>query len=155
MALALGAKAPAFTAFNQDGEKVALKDFQGQWVVLYFYPKDLTPGCTTEACDFRDQQQLFKRSKVMVLGVSKDDAELHQKFIAKHGLSFDLLVDADGKICEKYGVWQEKSMYGKKYWGIIRSTFLIDPAGILQKVYSKVKVNGHVAQVLADLKELK
>lgn len=149
-----GKKAPAFTLPNEAGEKIALKDFLENPVVLFFYPKDMTPGCTQEACDFRDSLTKFKRKKVTVFGISKDSSERHQKFIEKNKLNFSLLSDEAGKVLEKYGVWQEKSLYGKKFMGIVRTTFIIAPGGKIVKVYDKVKVKGHVDQVLADLKEL-
>lgn len=154
MALKLGTKAPAFSAYNQAEDKVALKDNLGQWVVLYFYPKDMTPGCTTEANDFKTYKSKFKQLGAQIIGVSKDSVTLHQKFVEKHQLNFDLLADEEGKICEKYGVWQEKSLYGKKFWGIVRTTCLIDPKGILVKVYPKVKVKDHAKTVWEDLKQL-
>ncbi len=148
-----GKKAPDFTALNQDGKKVKLSSFRGKKnVVLYFYPRDMTPGCTTEACDFRDSQSSFKNT--VIIGVSADSQEKHTKFIEKHSLSFDLLSDPDRKVLEKYGVWQEKSLYGKKFMGIVRSTFIIDKKGVIQKIFSKVKVKGHVEKVLEALKEI-
>lgn len=150
-----GKKAPSFTAVDDNGKKVSLKDFAGKKVVLYFYPKDMTPGCTTEACDFRDSMTKLKRKKVAVLGVSRDSQARHEKFRDKYDLNFPLLVDEDGKICEKYGVWQEKSLYGKKFMGIVRSTFIIDSEGKIAKHYPKVKVKGHVDQILEDLTEIK
>jgi thioredoxin-dependent peroxiredoxin len=146
-----GAKAPAFTLNDQDGEPVKLESFKGKHVVLYFYPKDLTSGCTVEACDFRDAHAALKKKGAVVLGVSPDGETLHQKFIAKHALPFALLVDAEHHVAEKYGAWGEKSLYGRKYLGIIRSTFLIDPAGKVKKVWPKVKVKGHVQEVLEAL----
>jgi thioredoxin-dependent peroxiredoxin len=146
-----GAKAPAFTMNDQDGKPVKLEDFKGKHVVLYFYPKDLTSGCTAQACDFRDQHSALKKKGAVVLGVSPDNEKLHQKFIAKHALPFPLLVDDGHKVAEKYGAWGEKSLYGRKYMGIIRSTFLIDPAGKVKKVWPKVKVAGHVDEVAAAL----
>ncbi len=148
-----GNKAPDFTGLNQDSKKIKLSSFQGKKnVVLYFYPKDMTPGCTTEACDFKDNHKKFKNT--VVLGVSIDPPERHQKFIEKYGLPFDLIADTDQKIVNKYGVWQEKSMYGKKFMGVVRSTFIIDKAGKVAKIFPKVKVKGHVDEVLAALKEL-
>lgn len=149
----VGQKAPDFTALNQDGKKVKLSSFRGKKnVVLYFYPRDMTPGCTTEACDFRDSKPDFKNTAI--LGVSADTPEKHRKFIEKHSLSFDLISDPDKKVLEKYGVWQEKSLYGKKFMGIVRSTFIIDKKGIIQKIFPKVKVKGHVEKVLEALKEI-
>jgi peroxiredoxin Q/BCP len=147
-----GDVAPAFTLESDKGEKVSLKDFKGQKVVLYFYPKDMTPGCTQEACDFRDSIARIKKSDAVVLGVSKDSVASHQKFKAKHDLPFTLLSDPDGKVCELYGVWQEKSLYGRKFMGIVRSTFVIDEKGKISRVFPKVKVKGHVDEILASLK---
>ncbi|MFC2088740.1 thioredoxin-dependent thiol peroxidase [Calditrichota bacterium] len=147
-------KAPQFSAPDQNANTVSLSDFNGKWIVLYFYPKDMTPGCTTEACNFRDEYSTFQQQGIAVLGVSKDSVDRHKKFEAKHELPFPLLSDEKGTICEDYGVWQEKSMYGKKFMGIVRSTFIINPKGIIAKVYPKVKVNEHIAEIQADLKEL-
>jgi peroxiredoxin Q/BCP len=146
-----GKKAPAFKMKNQKGEWVQLKDFAGKKVVLYFYPKDMTPGCTTEACDFNDNLARLKRKKAVVLGVSFDDEKRHQKFIDKYDLGFDLLVDGDKKVCEKYGVYQMKKFMGKEFMGIVRSTFLIDEDGKIAKVWSPVKVKGHVDEVMESL----
>ncbi|MFL5814691.1 MAG: thioredoxin-dependent thiol peroxidase [Bdellovibrionia bacterium] len=147
-----GDTAPAFTLESDTGEKVSLKDFKGKKVVLYFYPKDMTPGCTQEACDFRDSFARIKKSDAVVLGVSKDSVVSHQKFKAKHDLPFTLLSDSEGKVCELYGVWQEKSLYGKKFMGIVRSTFVIDEKGRILRSFPKVKVNGHVDEILGVLK---
>jgi peroxiredoxin Q/BCP len=147
-----GDAAPSFTLESDTGEKVSLKDFKGKKVVLYFYPKDMTPGCTQEACDFRDSFARIKKSDAVVLGVSKDSVTSHQKFKTKHDLPFPLLSDSDGKVCELYGVWQEKSLYGKKFMGIVRSTFVIDEKGKILRSFPKVKVNGHVDEILAVLK---
>lgn len=146
--LKVGDKAPAFTLRDDSGKKVSLKDFKGKRVVLYFYPKDLTPGCTVEACDFRDASALIKKKKAVVLGVSKDKVITHQKFKEKHELNFPLLSDEEGKVCKDYGVWQEKSLYGKKYMGIARTTFIIGPTGKVEHVFEKVKVKGHTKEVL-------
>ena len=148
-----GNKAPDFTALDQNGEKVKLSSFKGKKnVILYFYPKDMTPGCTTQACDFRDQQKRFKAT--VILGVSIDSQERHQKFIEKYDLPFKLLADTDKKVVEKYGVWQEKKLYGKIFMGIVRTTFLIDKNGTVRKIFPKVKVKNHIEEVLAELKEL-
>ncbi len=149
-----GGRAPAFSAEADGGKRVSLKDYKGQPLVLYFYPKDDTTGCTKEACDFRDSIAQFKRLKTAVLGVSKDSVEKHEKFKKKYNLNFPLLSDEDGKICEAYGVWKQKSMYGRKYMGIERTTFLIDSSGKVAKIYPKVKIPGHIDAVLADLKEI-
>jgi len=148
-----GNKAPDFAAPDQDGSKVKLSSFKGKKnVVLYFYPKDMTPGCTTEACDFRDLHKKFKDAEI--LGVSIDPPERHQKFIEKYTLPFTLVSDADKKVVQKYGVWQEKKLYGKTFMGVVRSTFLIDKQGVVRKIWPKVKVKGHAEEVLAALKEL-
>ncbi len=146
-ALKEGGKAPAFSAKDQDGNPVKLADFKGKPVILYFYPKDMTSGCTTQACAFRDDYAKLTKKGAIVLGVSPDSSKSHQKFIEKHSLPFPLLVDEDHAIAEKYGAWGEKSMYGRKYFGIIRSTFLIDGDGKLKKIWSKVKVAGHNDEV--------
>jgi len=146
--LKVGDKAPAFTLKDDTGSPVSLKYFKGKKVVLYFYPKDLTPGCTVEACDFRDASVQMKKKKAVVLGVSKDPVSMHEKFRDKHELNFPLLSDEDGKVCEAYGVWQQKSMYGKKYMGISRTTFVIGPTGKIEHVFEKVKVKGHSEEVL-------
>lgn len=148
-----GKKAPAFTLESSDGGKVKLKDLADKWVVLYFYPRDMTPGCTTEAQEFRDAKGALKERGAVVLGVSKDSIASHEKFRDKHGLNFPLLSDPEGKVLEKYGAWGEKNMYGKKRMGIIRTTVLIDPAGKVRKVFSKVRVKGHVEKVLEALDE--
>ncbi len=148
-----GNKAPDFTALDQDGKKVKLSSFKGKKnIVLYFYPKDMTPGCTTQACDFRDQQKSFKST--VILGVSIDSQERHQKFIEKYDLPFTLLADVDKKVVQKYGVWQEKKLYGKTFMGIVRSTFIIDKTGTVRKKFVKVKVKNHIEEVLNALKEL-
>lgn len=149
-----GKKAPEFSLDASTGEKIALKDFRGKkWVALYFYPKDETSGCTAEACDFRDQTKAFEKLGAVVLGVSPDPIKSHDKFIKKHGLTFPLLADTEKKTCEAYGVWIEKSMYGRKYMGVDRSTFLISPEGKIAKAWRKVKVPKHVDEVLAALKQ--
>jgi peroxiredoxin Q/BCP len=149
--LKAGDKAPDFQATRDDGEKVSLKDFRGKKVILYFYPKDDTPGCTREACDFRDSIARFNKKDVVVLGVSPDSIESHKKFKSKFDLPFPLLADEDHKIAEAYGAWGEKSMYGRKFLGIIRSTFLIDEKGKIAEVFGKVKVDGHVDQLLGKV----
>lgn len=146
--LEVGDKAPAFTLEDDQGNKVSLKDFVGSPVILYFYPKDMTPGCTTEACDFRDASKKLKKRKVQVLGVSRDTVASHGKFRDKHDLNFPLLADVDGKVCEAYGVWKEKSLYGRKFMGIERTTFVIDGKGKIAHVFRKVKVAGHVDAAL-------
>jgi len=149
MAAEVGKKAPAFKLPGSNGKTVALSEFAGKIVVLYFYPKDDTSGCTKEACAFRDEIKRFTGQKAVVLGVSPDGLKAHDKFIAKYGLPFVLLADEDHAIAEKYGVWVEKSMYGRKYMGIERSTFVIGPDGKVKAAFRKVKVDGHVDEVLA------
>ena len=146
--LKVGDRAPSFILQTETGEKIGLKDLKGKTVILYFYPKDMTPGCTQEACDFRDLHPQAKKKGVVVLGVSKDSVETHSKFKAKYSLPFALLSDPDGKVCEAYGVWQEKSLYGRKFMGIVRTTFVIGPDGKISHVFPKVKVKGHAAEAL-------
>jgi len=143
-----GSKAPDFTAVDQNGSKVKLSDLNGRKVVLYFYPKDDTPGCTKEACSFRDANDVYAEKGIKVFGISTDDEKSHQKFISKYALPFDLLADTDKKIVEKYGVWGEKSMYGKKYMGTHRKSFLIDESGKIVKIFEKVNVSEHADEVL-------
>ena len=148
-----GNKAPDFSGKNQDGKPVRLSSFRTKKnVVLYFYPKDMTPGCTTEACDFKDQFKKFKNTTI--LGVSVDSPDRHRKFIDKNDLPFELISDENKIISEKYGVWQEKKLYGKTFMGIMRSTFIIDKTGVVQKIFPKVKVKGHVNEVLEILKKI-
>ena len=147
-----GVKAPDFTAADQEGNLISLNQFAGKKVVLYFYPKDDTPGCTAEACDFRDNYQGLVAKGIVVLGVSVDDEKSHQKFAAKYNLPFTLLADTDKKIVEAYGVWVEKNMYGKKYMGISRKTFLINESGIIEHIIEKVDTKNATAQVLELLK---
>ena len=149
-----GAKAPAFTLPLDNGEKTSLSKLKGKKVVLYFYPKDDTPGCTKEAIAFSEDIAKFKRAGAVVIGVSKDSLAKHQKFREKHGLKVDLGADEDGKVIEKYGVWVEKNMYGRKYMGIERATFLIDEKGKIAKIWRKVKVKDHAEDVLAAVKAL-
>jgi peroxiredoxin Q/BCP len=149
--LDVGTKAPAFTLANQDGEKVALKDFIGERVVLYFYPADDTPGCTKEACQFNDELKAFSRLGVRVLGISPDGALRHVSFREKYGLGFDLLSDPDKKVMTKYGAFGEKMMYGKLVNGVIRSTFVIGPTGKIEHVWYGVRADGHAAKVLSSL----
>ena len=149
--LTVGAQAPDFSAPDQTGKIISLDDFAGETVVLYFYPKDDTPGCTTEACTYRDEHSAFQKKGAVVLGISPDDEKSHTKFIEKFSLPFSLLADHGHKIAEAYGVWVEKSMYGKTYMGVERSTFVIDGQGKLAAIYRKVKAGEHVADVLAAL----
>jgi len=148
-----GAKAPAFEAPRDGGETVRLADYAGRTVVLYFYPKDDTSGCTVEANEFSEKAADFAAAGAVVIGVSKDSVKKHDKFRDKHGLKVILLSDEGGDICERYGVWVEKSMYGKKYFGIERATFVIDGGGVVTHVWRKVKAPGHAAAVLAALKD--
>lgn len=153
--LEVGKKAPAFTGTNQNGEKVKLSDLTGKnGIVIYFYPRDMTPGCTTEACDFRDNFARLKKLGYHVVGISKDTPKSHTKFIEKEELTFDLISDESGEICEKYGVWREKVFMGRKGMGIVRSTFLLDSSLKIKKIYDSVKVKGHVDQIIADIQEL-
>lgn len=143
-----GTKAPDFTAIDQDGKTVKLSDHKGKRIVLYFYPKDDTPGCTKEACSFRDADDVFNSKGIKVFGISTDDEKSHQKFISKFQLPFDLLADTDKKVVEKYGVWGEKSMYGRTYMGTLRKTFLIGEDGKIVKIFDRVKVAEHADEVL-------
>ncbi len=149
--LKIGDTLPSFAVPNQHGVVVSSEQLKGNWVVLYFYPKDNTPGCTQESCDFRDSNGSLKKLGCTVLGVSKDSSKSHVGFISKHALPFDLLSDTDGKLCEIFGVWVEKSMYGKKYFGIERSTFLINPKGEVAHIWRKVSVKDHIADVIKIL----
>ncbi len=150
-----GKKAPPFALPNADGKEISLKDFPGVPVVLYFYPKDNTPGCTQEACDFRDNFSRIGAAGAVVLGVSADSASSHRKFMDKFNLPFELLSDADKSTISAYGAWKEKSMYGKTFLGIERRTVIIGPDGRIFRIFPKVKVKGHVDEVLAALRELK
>lgn len=149
-----GAIAPEFTLVSDLGQKVSLEALRGQPVVLYFYPADDTPGCTKEACNFRDRQSDLSRHGAVVLGVSPDDEKSHGRFRDKYGLNFPLLADRDHQVAERYGAWREKNMYGKKSMGIQRSTFLIGPDGVVRKVWKRVSVDGHDQQVLEALEAL-
>lgn len=149
--LKAGDKAPDFALTSDTGEKISLKDFKGKKVVLYFYPKDMTSGCTAEACDFRDNVKKFEKKNTVILGVSADNMESHQKFKDKYNLPFKLLSDENKKVLRDYNVWQEKSMYGKKYMGIVRTTYVIDEKGKIEKVFDKVKVDGHIDELLSGL----
>lgn len=143
-----GSKAPTFSLHSDSGDRVSLADLKGKPVVLYFYPKDDTSGCTVEACEFRDSWAAVKRSGAVVLGVSPDPVGSHQKFKQKYSLPFPLLADEDHAVAEAYGAWGDKSMYGRKYKGILRTTYLIDPQGRIAEVFQKVKPKGHARQVL-------
>ena len=146
-------KAPEFTLPDQNDETVSLKDFRGKYVVLYFYPRADTPGCTIEACEFRDSYKKVEKTGAVVLGVSPDEPKALKKFEEKFGLPFTLLGDADKKVCDVYGVIQEKNMYGKKVMGVVRTTFIIGPDGKIKHIFSKVKPEGHADEVLAYLKD--
>lgn len=148
MSVNVGDKAPSFTLPSDSGGKVSLKDFKGKTVVLYFYPKDDTSGCTAEACAFRDALPDFSKVDAEIVGISRDPVKKHDKFKAKYELNFPLASDEDGAVCEAYGTWVEKSMYGRKYMGIERATFLIDGKGVVREVWRKVKVPGHADEVL-------
>ncbi|QFT88055.1 Putative peroxiredoxin bcp [Bacillus sp. THAF10] len=153
MTVETGKKAPQFSLLSNTGETVSLSDFEGKNVVLYFYPKDMTPGCTTQACDFRDMHEDFSDLDTVILGVSPDPQSRHEKFIEKHGLPFLLLVDEDHEVAEQFGVWKLKKNFGKEYMGIERSTFLINKEGQLVKEWRKVKVKGHVEEALNYIKD--
>ncbi|HEV2162377.1 MAG TPA: thioredoxin-dependent thiol peroxidase [Stellaceae bacterium] len=154
MSLEIGDKAPDFTLPTDGAGTVRLSDLKGQHVVLYFYPKDDTSGCTAEACQFRDLFPKFGRSDAAVIGISRDSVASHDKFKKKYKLPFSLAADEQGKVTERYGVWVQKSMYGRKYMGIERSTFLIDGKGVIRGIWRKVKVPGHAEEVLAAIKAL-
>jgi peroxiredoxin Q/BCP len=154
MSLKTGVKAPAFKLKNQDSKNISLKDFKGKNIILYFYPKDNTSGCTKEACNFRDEFPKFGKLNAVILGVSPDSVESHLKFKKKYKLPFDLLSDEKKEVLKKYDVWQEKSMYGRKYMGVVRTTFIIDANGKIAKIFPKVKVDKHNKEVMEALKEL-
>jgi len=146
-----GQDAPDFTLQASDGNDVSLSQFKGQTVILYFYPRDNTSGCTKQACSFRDDMNLYTEKAAIILGVSKDSIKSHNNFIEKHNLPFILLSDPEKEVLQLYGVWQEKTMYGKKAMGVVRSTFVIDPEGKIKKIFSKVKVDGHSEKVLESI----
>ena len=148
MELEIGQKAPEFSSKDQDGKEVSLSDFRGKKVVLYFYPKDQTPGCTAQACNLRDNYELLQKQGYIVLGVSSDSEASHRKFIEKQELPFPLLADEDKSVHEKYGVWKEKNMYGRKYMGTVRTTFVINEEGVIEDIIKKVKTKEHTAQIL-------
>ncbi|PCJ43914.1 MAG: thioredoxin-dependent thiol peroxidase [Alphaproteobacteria bacterium] len=150
----VGQKAPDFSLPNENGDIVSLSDFKGKKLVLYFYPKDSTPGCTTEARDFTAKKAEFEAAGAIILGASKDSMKRHQNFIAKQELEINLISDEEGILCEAYGVWILKKLYGREYMGIERATFLIDQNGVIQKIWHKVKVKGHADAVLEAVKEL-
>jgi len=154
MELKVGDKVPSFKLKNQDGKTISSSDLKGKPVVLYFYPKDNTSGCTKEACNFRDEYPKFGKMKAEIIGISADSVESHKKFIEKYKLPFNLLSDEKKEVVEKYGVWKEKNMYGRKYMGIVRTTFIIDASGKISNIFPKVKVDKHNQEVMEALKEL-
>lgn len=151
----VGELAPDFKLPSTEGTQMGLRNFKGRWVVLYFYPKDDTPGCTAEACGFRDSMTKLTSEGAVVLGVSTDPMASHEKFRTKHGLNFALLSDESADVAKMYGVWKEKNLYGRRSWGVARATYIIGPDGRVRKVYRKVKADEHAPQVIADLAELK
>ncbi|MCB0490284.1 MAG: thioredoxin-dependent thiol peroxidase [Cyclobacteriaceae bacterium] len=155
MSLKVGQKAPDFKVNDQDGNPISLSQFKGKKVVLYFYPKDQTPGCTVEACNLRDNYKVLQKKGYEILGVSTDNEKSHQKFIAKQQLPFSLLADTEKKLHEKYGTWVEKSMYGRKYMGTARVTFVIDEKGVIEEIIEKVDTKNHTNQILGDAKPAK
>lgn len=154
MTVEIGKQAPDFVLNNQDSERISLADFRGKNVVLYFYPKDMTPGCTTQACDFRDHYERFNDTNTVILGVSPDPVERHQKFIEKYDLPFHLLADEENEIAKQYGVWQLKKTFGREYYGIVRSTFIIDEEGILREEMRNIRVKGHVDRAFKAIKAI-
>ncbi len=153
--LEAGRKAPEFCLPNQEGVEICLRDLKGKWVVLYFYPKDLTPGCTTEACDFTEAMPRFEALDAVILGVSPDSPQKHRRFIEKKDLKITLLSDEEKEVLKAYGAWGPKKLYGREYEGVIRSTFLIDPEGKIAAVWPKVRVKGHVQAVREKLESLR
>ena len=154
MKLKQGDRAPEFILSDQNGKKLKLSDFKGQWVLLYFYPRDNTPGCSKEACAFRDSFKEYEKIEAKVIGISTDSVESHGKFVKKYQLPFPLLADEDKKVVEQYGVWGMKKFIGKEHMGTIRTSFLIDPKGNIAKIYEKVKPADHAKEVLKDLREI-
>jgi peroxiredoxin Q/BCP len=150
----VGKKAPDFKLISDKGKEVSLKDYLGKKVILYFYPKDNTPGCTKEACDFTENLNILKNKNTVVIGISKDSIESHIKFKNKYNLRIDLLSDESVEVMKKYEVWKEKSLYGKKFMGIERSTFIIDEKGKIKSIFRKVKVDGHIQEILKELKKI-
>ncbi|GGN53874.1 thioredoxin-dependent thiol peroxidase [Oceanobacillus indicireducens] len=153
MTVELGKEVNNFTIQNQSGEEISLSDYRGKYVILYFYPKDMTPGCTTQACDFRDNHEKFSELDAVILGVSPDPVERHQKFIDKHDLPFELLADENHELAKAFDVWKLKKNFGREYYGVERSTFIIDKEGKLLKEYRKVRVKGHVEEALEYLRD--
>lgn len=154
MTLAEGKKAPAIKLKDQNGKTISLSDYTGKKVVIYFYPKDMTPTCTVQACNLRDNFDLLKKNGIVVLGISPDDVDSHKKFESKHDLPFTLLADPKQDVLKKYGVWGEKSMYGRKYMGVLRTTFLIDEKGVIRKIIEKPKSSEHAKEILAEWKKI-
>ena len=152
--LEIGTMAPEFCLANQDDIEICSRDLKGKWIVLYFYPKDSTPGCTTEACEFTEAAPDFSDLDAIILGVSADSTKRHRNFIEKQNLGITLLSDEDTSMMQQYGVWQLKKNYGKEYMGIVRTTFIIDPAGVIQAIWEKVKVKEHVSTVQTELQRL-
>lgn len=152
--MTVGTKVKPFSLKDENGTIVSEQTFLGKWTVLFFYPKDSTPGCTTEACGFRDHKLKFDKKGVQLFGASKDSEKAHKNFILKQNLNFPLIVDTEGVLLEQFGVWQLKKLYGREYMGIVRSTFIINPDGVIAKVYNKVKVKTHAEDILLDLNEL-
>ncbi|MBN2280525.1 MAG: thioredoxin-dependent thiol peroxidase [Candidatus Marinimicrobia bacterium] len=153
MNLKIGNKAPEFCLNDQNGQQICLKDYQGRWVILYFYPKDNTSGCTKEALAFTEELDAIQKLNAEVIGISPDSEKSHGNFISKHNLKVTLLSDPDTTVLQSYGVWQKKKMYGREYWGVVRSTLLISPTGNIEKIWEKVKVGGHVEEVVCSLKD--
>ena len=151
--LKIGDKAPSFVAKNQNGEEINLESFRGEKLILYFYPKDNTPGCTVEAKNLRDNFKILQEKGFKIIGVSPDSEEKHRKFIAKHELPFDLIADEEKKVLKNYGVWREKKMFGKARMGVFRTTFVIDEKGIIEQIFKKVKTNEHAEQILEKYKK--
>ena len=149
--ISIGSTAPNFTLKDQNGTIVRLSDFLGKKVILYFYVRDDTPGCTRQACEFRDDIDSLRKRNIIVLGVSPNSVDSHKRFVEKYNLTFSLLADEDAKLAKKYGVWAKKNMYGRTFYGIIRSTFVIDEEGRIMKEYRRVKVDGHLGRVLKEL----
>ena len=146
-----GDKAPMFEGVNQNGEKISLKDFKGKKIILYFYPKDNTPGCTAESCNLNENYEMWLNKGYDVIGVSPDNEKSHKNFISKFGLKFNLIADTEHKILEDYGAWGEKSMYGKKYMGVLRTTYVINEDGIIEAVFEKVDTKNHTSQIIEAL----
>lgn len=155
MSTDINTPAPQFTLKNRDDKTISLADYSGKWIVLYFYPKDNTSGCTKEAIDFSEKLSSFTKQKAVVIGISPDSPKSHASFITKHALKVELLSDPSHDVLEAYGVWQKKKMYGREYFGVARTTFLIDPEGVIREKWEKVKVPGHADAVLAQLCELR